>query len=128
MKTLSVHSHFVWKTLRYGDEFIHETYLYHIIRKDHRHNFSPYFYHMYLGYYSPSGALSRLLAFVPQFGSVIAIGLVFWKVGLIETVFLQTFAFVAFNKVCTSQVIHSSFSIIAIECFVIYCSSNDIVG
>ncbi|KAI9144715.1 GPI mannosyltransferase [Paraphysoderma sedebokerense] len=86
----------------YGYEFLHETYLYHLTRQDHRHNFSIYFYHLYLTFNSSKGAISSLLSFLPQFILVFAVGFCFGK-DLFFAAFLQTFVFVAFNKVCTSQ-------------------------
>ena len=61
----------------YGYEFLYETYLYHFVRKDNRHNFSMYFYDLYLSYddginagtngTEVGGSLNTgLLAFLPQ--------------------------------------------------------------
>eukprot|EP00794_Sanderia_malayensis_P018604 gene18604-20475_t len=88
----------------YGDEFIKETYLYHLTRKDIKHNFSPYFYVLYLTINSPASKLISLLAFIPQAVTVVAIGFKYHS-RLSLACFLQTFAFVTFNKVCTSQCI-----------------------
>jgi phosphatidylinositol glycan class M len=134
---------------RWGFPFIQHSYLYHVGRTDHRHNFSVYFYPLYLGlvrqdsHGSPTGQskLLSLVAFLPQV--LISIGGGFhlaWAlirahtpaksipgtgeearklvkskgngtetashVGLEHLPFiflLQTFTFVTFNKVCTSQ-------------------------
>lgn len=75
-----------------------------IIRKDHRHNFSVYFYSIYLSYHSETGAILSILAFLPQLLLLIVIGFKYGK-DLYFACFLQTFVFVTFNKVCTSQVI-----------------------
>ncbi|KAG0250879.1 hypothetical protein BG011_008006, partial [Mortierella polycephala] len=86
----------------YGYEFLFETYLYHVTRKDHRHNFSFWFYNVYLTFTSPTGTLVGVLTFVPQLALVLAIGCCFGK-DIFFCAFLQTFAFVAWNKVCTAQ-------------------------
>ncbi|KAI0457339.1 glycosyltransferase family 50 protein [Xylaria acuta] len=111
--------------LLYGMPFITHTYLHHVTRIDHRHNFSPYNVLLYLtsssSSPSPSSSLPSSLpgshdhqtsttmgiesvAFVPQLLlSTILIPLVGAKKALATTMMAQTFAFVAFNKVCTSQ-------------------------
>lgn len=98
---------------------MYETYIYHLHRLDHRHNFSPYFYLTYLTY--PSNATSAnsaplpffrrvlrspLTSFVPQMVLALGTGLLFGrrKDDLIFAWFVQTVVFVVFNKVCTSQV------------------------
>ncbi|KKY17981.1 putative gpi mannosyltransferase [Phaeomoniella chlamydospora] len=89
----------------YGDSFILHTYLHHLVRIDHRHNFSPYNTLLYLssaGYTSQSSFES--LAFLPQLLlSVVAIPLILAKKNLAACMLAQTIAFVTFNKVCTSQ-------------------------
>ncbi|EGF78356.1 hypothetical protein BATDEDRAFT_30547 [Batrachochytrium dendrobatidis JAM81] len=94
----------------HGDEFINEAYLYHIIRKDHRHNFSLYFYEMYLKsslifQAQETQTLAQRLAyifgaigsFLPQLGLVGFVGIMFAH-DLPTACFLQTFAFVMLNK------------------------------
>ena len=102
----------------WGQPFLYESYLYHLQRLDHRHNFSPYFYLTYLTYpsidlanFEPLSSWSRILrspltSFVPQMGLALGLGLLFGrrKEDLVFTWFLQTVVFVVFNKVCTSQV------------------------
>ncbi|KAI1737740.1 glycosyltransferase family 50 protein [Xylaria scruposa] len=104
--------------LLYGMPFVTHTYLHHVTRIDHRHNFSPYNVLLYLtsssSYFSslPNQHTSTTIttigiesvAFAPQLLlSTILIPLVGAKKDLATTMMAQTFAFVAFNKVCTSQ-------------------------
>jgi len=89
--------------LIYGYEFIYEGYLYHLIRKDNRHNYSVYFYMIYQMF--DLGETSRLMAiltFVPQWSVIVAAGLLF-HYDLFFAIVVQTWAFVAFNKVMTAQ-------------------------
>ncbi|KAK9472550.1 PIG-M-domain-containing protein [Dipodascopsis tothii] len=90
----------------YGQPFLQHTYLHHLSRSDHRHNFSPYNILLYM---SPSPSVEvkspyPSLAFVPQlFISGVFLPFMLAKKDLAKTMFVQTFAFVTFNKVCTSQ-------------------------
>ncbi|KAJ7905690.1 glycosyltransferase family 50 protein [Mycena olivaceomarginata] len=90
--------------LVWGYPFFYESYLYHIHRLDHRHNFSPYFYLIYLTYPSRDLAVD-LPFFVPQMALALGTGLAFGrrKDDLVFAWFVQTVVFVVFNKVCTSQ-------------------------
>jgi hypothetical protein len=112
----------------YGWTFLYETYLYHLVRRDNRHNFSPYFYDLYLHYdQTAAGAAgaaavaagakaaagagaapmagkgSALVSFLPQFGTLLALGARYHR-DLPMALFLQTIVFVAWNKVITVQV------------------------
>ena len=101
----------------YSTPFLQQTYLHHVTRIDHRHNFSPYNTLLYLSSSSSSSKLQNSnsktssippfesLAFIPQIAlSAVLIPLVLAKKDLPTTMLAQTFAFVAWNKVCTSQV------------------------
>ena len=92
----------------YSTPFVTHTYLHHLTRIDHRHNFSPYNTLLHLSSAVPSatGAVKfESLAFIPQLTlSAVLIPFVLAKEDLAGTMLAQTFAFVAFNKVCTSQV------------------------
>lgn len=48
----------------YGQDFLYESLLYHLYRKDHRHNFSIYFY-LILYNYENMSTLYSLSAFLP---------------------------------------------------------------
>lgn len=124
----------------YGHEFLHEAYLHHTTRKDPRHNFSVYYYPIYLDFMPwssqrPAGALaganpgvstpsvierSQLLQPVQQLLAALPVVDVNRFAALPQLVLLlvlaaslhadlplcwllQTWAFVAFNKVSTAQ-------------------------
>lgn len=83
----------------YGCDFLHEALLYHLTRTDPRHNFSIYFYHIYLHYEHELSILEKLVSFLPQI--MVQLVLVFrFAQDFPFCFFVQTVAFVAFNKVC----------------------------
>ncbi|SNX81668.1 related to GPI14 -Glycosylphosphatidylinositol-alpha 1,4 mannosyltransferase I [Melanopsichium pennsylvanicum] len=101
---------FAW--LLWGSPFIDHSFLYHLHRADHRHNFSPYFLGTYLTLFTTANTTnsleahilsSPLLSFLPQLLVVAALGYHLGKRDVVAAMTAQTIAFVAFNKVCTSQ-------------------------
>lgn len=100
----------------YGHPFVLHTFLHHVSRIDHRHNFSPYNILLYLSSATTNTTSSSAsghsdgvgiesVAFLPQLLlSCVLIPLVMAKKDLPTTMLAQTWAFAAFNKVCTSQV------------------------
>ena len=89
--------------LLYGYKFIQESLLYHVVRADHRHNFSIYFYQMYLGQGAEADLWLGLIAFAPQVILLLALTYRYAVDDICTCVCLQTVAFVALNKVCTVQ-------------------------
>ncbi|CAI4564728.1 CEI_1a_G0029580.mRNA.1.CDS.1 [Saccharomyces cerevisiae] len=93
----------------YGYEFLDQGYLYHLYRTDHRHNFSVWNMLLYLDSANKENGESNLsrYAFVPQLLLVLVTGCLEWWNptfdNLLRVLFVQTFAFVTYNKVCTSQ-------------------------
>ena len=85
----------------YGYEYLYEAYLYHFVRKDHRHNNSVYWYLIYQLFDEPKSVLVGVLTFVPQWALVFVSGIALYY-DLFTACFLQTWFFVIFNKVMTA--------------------------
>eukprot|EP01083_Nonionella_stella_P096363 270863_1 len=107
-----------------GDTYVQESYLYHLTRVDDQHNFSFYFYFFRLSRlnsYDQLDIISNCIrnvmndrlgycfaplvsrfAFIPQLGYIVVTSLSTYK-HLHLALFMTTYIFVTFNKVCTSQ-------------------------
>lgn len=90
--------------VRYGSAALHEGLLYHFSRVDHRHNYSIHWYWIYLARASGGDMVivSRLLL-VPQLMLLLVSSLGLAPKNLCLALFVQTFLFVAHNKVITAQ-------------------------
>lgn len=94
----------------YGQEFLEQSFLYHLKRRDLQHNFSVYFYlFRILPNYQQTVSF---LAFVAQFCGITILSVNYLSYEsnrraklkkLTFSLFSITFLFVALNKVCTSQ-------------------------
>jgi len=103
---------------QYGREALTEGLLYHFSRLDHRHNYSMYWYGIYLARYKQEVILQSISAsdgnvtilsfisrvlFLPQFVLLFQCSMGIAPYDLSLALFLQTYVFVMFNKVITGQ-------------------------
>ncbi|CAM9907649.1 unnamed protein product [Scytosiphon promiscuus] len=88
----------------FGVDFVRNALLYHLTRTDNRHNYSIYWYWIYLDYGAPHRWLLGLSAFIPQ-AIMLAVSAALLHGDLALCVFVQTALFVFFNKVFTGQYI-----------------------
>lgn len=97
----------LWMYQIYGHEFLENAFLYHLFRTDHRHNFSIWNLLLYFDSARPEKSSLSKVAFIPQLLITASISILQWWNPSFENLpcvlFVQTFAFVTFNKVCTSQ-------------------------
>jgi len=99
--------------LLFGHPFLQHGLLYHLTRTDNRHNFSPWFYAIYLDFQNEARRhYLGLAAFLPQ---VLLLAFTSFLLGPHDLPFciaIQTMIFVAFNKVCTAQYFAWYFSVL----------------
>ena len=91
--------------LLYGYEFLFETYIYHLFRKDTRHNFSVLFYYSYLTADQLAFDIVKTLSQILECVILFILSLTFGcdMKTLPFALFAQAIILVAFNSVMTSQ-------------------------
>ena len=112
--SVSASTFFVLLVLFYlwlGYKFLFEYLLYHVVRKDHRHNYSMFFYLIYLTYDTDFSKMISIIAFLPQILLIILVTFYLYK-NINLCLIVLTMIFVAFNKVMTAQYFIWFFSLI----------------
>lgn len=89
----------------YGYQFLYETYIYHFVRNDTRHNFSLYFYLQYLTNGVYIGIWQKVLITLPQLVLLLVFSIRYGlnKLSLNFSLLTQTIVMVTYNTVLTSQ-------------------------
>ncbi|XP_025994515.1 GPI mannosyltransferase 1 isoform X1 [Solenopsis invicta] len=88
----------------YGFKFLYESFIYHLMRKDTRHNFSVYFYMLYLSANQPQDVIQKVLTFLPQLLLLLMSSYYYSeKSKLPFAMFVQAIIAVMYNPVITSQ-------------------------
>lgn len=88
----------------YGYAYLYESLIYHLIRKDTKHNFSVYFYMLYLSVNEASNVIQKLLTFLPQLLLLLAVSCKYsTRRDLTFGMFAQAMVMVTYNPVLTSQ-------------------------
>lgn len=97
--TLTITSYYL-----YGFKFLYESFLYHLVRKDARHNFSVYFYMLYLSANQSQDIVQKIFTFLPQL-LLLLISSYYYseKSKLPFAMFIQAIIAVIYNPVITSQ-------------------------
>lgn len=90
----------------FGFKFLHEAYIYHFTRKDTRHNFSLYFYLLYLtAWVKNIGIWQKVLIVLPPTVLILVFSIRYGlnKFSLCFSILVQTIVMVIYNSVLTSQ-------------------------
>ena len=85
-----------------GYKFLYEYLLYHLVRKDHRHNYSIFYYTIYLTYDNDFSKYLSLITFLPQMILILTVTIFLYK-DINLCLIVLTMIFVHFNKVITAQ-------------------------
>ncbi|KAF3430796.1 hypothetical protein E2986_12159 [Frieseomelitta varia] len=84
--------------------YLYESLIYHVIRKDTKHNFSVYFYMLYLSANQPSNIIEKICTFSPQLVLLLLLSYKCSSKSLLPfAMFTQAMVMVTYNPVLTSQ-------------------------